>query len=441
MKLARWKVVGLAGALALGYAVSSANAAQVKVDDNAWADFGLDMKVSYKHLDKRNHGVYEGGWSQNVFDVDQARIHFMGQVLPFFQFYAELDAKGSEDEFGSSTKLHEAGINLAFCREAQVLVGKIRKPFTRAQLTHDYTYLTPQGYWLDPQEGLGAIKLALDSIDAGLMIHGDLANGMFRYRVGVFNEDRGIDNRLWLGFHSFKWGYSNSFGKMNDKKNFEWDARIEFTPTMFGFKPESAATITSKVGDTYLGSKDVLTIGLGYHTETHTPKFSDTVGKLKRKGWTIDAMVEKKYGNLIPNLQIGYISLSDSHYYTKYQWNDNFKEWMISGIKKGDSNIWYITGQLLYDQYVGLGKPAIAFRYEKITGDGQWTNGQTRKKDLTAETFGVAFNYYIKGQAARISFGFDQTKYKDALKYALKSSYRKDEDSITDWHLDFQLQF
>jgi hypothetical protein len=92
-----------------------------------------------------------------------------------------------------------------------------------------------------------------------------------------------------------------------------------------------------------------------------------------------------------------------------------------------------------------LGKPAIAFRYEKITADGQWRSpdNATLKKDLTTETFGLAFNYYIKGQAARISLGFDQTKYKDALKYFLKtpSGGVKKEDSITDWYLYLQSQF
>jgi hypothetical protein len=96
-----------------------------------------------------------------------------------------------------------------------------------------------------------------------------------------------------------------------------------------------------------------------------------------------------------------------------------------------------------------LGKPAIAFRYEKIKGDGQYyyydvnTDTEIIKKDLTTETFGLAFNYYIKGQAARISLGFDQTKYKDALKYLLKtpSGGVKREDSITDWYLYLQSQF
>jgi hypothetical protein len=152
-------------------------------------------------------------------------------------------------------------------------------------------------------------------------------------------------------------------------------------------------------------------------------------------------MFEKKFGNVVPNLQIGYISLDKTHYYNRYQWTGT--AWGNPVVKKGDSDIWYVTGQLLFDQVAWLGKPALAFRYEKITGDGQWTNGTILKKDLTAETFGLAFNYYIKGQAARISLGFDQTKYKDALKYFLKqgSSSTKYEDSITDWYLYLQSKF
>jgi len=478
MKVARWKVVGLAGALALGY-VASADAAQIKVSDETWANFGLNMKIWYKNLDKRSNSTSDGGWTQNEFSIGNAKIYFTGQVNPAFQFYAEFDANAA----AGNTILGEAGINLAFAKEFQVLAGLIRKPFTRAQLSSSYAFLTPQGYWRDPQSVLGPIRGALAGVggekDGGLMIHGDLAGGMFRYRVGVYNENRDAGGKLWIGSynstHTFGWfgvgtqrvyyedsnnyvdiKYMQTPGtKANNLKNFEWNARIEFTPTMLGFKPESAATTTAKIGDTYLGSKDVLTIGLGYHAETHTPKatvvasgkedggnFTETynLGDLKRKGWTIDAMFEKKFGNVVPNLQIGYISLDKTHFYYDYK-KDAFK--------KGDSDIWYVTGQLLFDQVVGLGKPAIAFRYEKIKGDGQYyyydvnTDTEILKKDLTTETFGLAFNYYIKGQAARISLGFDQTKYKDALKYFLKtpSGGVKKEDSITDWYLYFQSQF
>jgi len=441
MKVARWKVVGLAGALALGYA-TDAFSAQIKVDDKTWANFGLNMKIWYHNLDKRSNATDRDGWTQNRFSVGQTKIYFTGQVTPVFQFYSELDTRSTaeRDNPGYAT-LGEAGINLAFAKEFQVLAGRIRKPFTRAQLSSGYALLTPQGYWLDPQSQLGAIRAALGSTDQGLMVHGDLAGGMFRYRVGVYNEDRSPGSKFWNGAGSSGWVASGSYGKVNDKKNFEWNARIEFTPTILGFKPESAATITGKIADTYLGGRDVFTIGLGYHTETHTPKYSSSVGDLKRKGWTVDAMFEKKFGNVVPNLQIGYISLDNTHYYNRYQLIGS--TWTSPVVKKGDADIWYVTGQLLFDQVAWLGKPAIAFRYEKITGDGQWTNGPILKKDLTTDTFGLAFNYYIKGQAARISLGFDQTKYKDALKNFLKtpSGGVKREDSITDWYLYLQSQF
>ncbi len=54
MKVARWKVLGLAGVLALGY-VATAEAAQIKVSDETWADFGLNMKIWYNNYDKRSN--------------------------------------------------------------------------------------------------------------------------------------------------------------------------------------------------------------------------------------------------------------------------------------------------------------------------------------------------------------------------------------------------
>ena len=447
MKLARWKVVGLAGALALGYA-SDAFSAQIKVDDKTWANFGLNMKVFYKNLDRRSNSTTGDGWKRNLFEVDQTKIYFSGQVTPLFQFYSELDTRSTAEARDPRVAvLAEAGVNLAFAKEFQVAVGRLRKPFARAHLVSGYAQLTPQRFWLDPQDELKAITAALSRTDQGLMIKGDLADGCFRYRVGVYNEDRRTTNKFWNN----GWGnVTRTPGtKANDLKNFEWNARIEFTPTMLGFKPESAATITSKINDTYLGRRDVLTIGLGYHTEKHTPKArvvasgeilgiptsrTHELGDLKRRGWTVDAMFEKKYGNVVPNLQIGYISFDNTHYYADY---------LNAKFKKGDSDIWYVTGQLLFDQVAWLGKPAIAFRYEKIEGDGQYRYRGDTKKDLTAETFGLAFNYYIKGQDARISVGFDRTKYKDALKYFLKtpSGGVKREDSITDWYIYFQSRF
>lgn len=102
-------------------------------------------------------------------------------------------------------------------------------------------------------------------------------------------------------------------------------------------------------------------------------------------------------------MQIGYVDLSDTH---------------RVGVKSKDSSAWYAQGQLLYDQMVGFGKPAIAVRYDSTTNDDKFTT-----KDAKLNRWGVAFNYYIKGQNARVSLGFDNVKYKDGLQGCSKSSW------------------
>jgi hypothetical protein len=232
-----------------------------------------------------------------------------------------------------------------------------------------------------------------------------------------------------------------------------WNARVEFQPLMLGFKPESAATPYAKVKDTYLGKKDVLTIGLGYFSAKERksywnekwndnwkdlkdwiekrnitiPSYSD---KLKRKdrdvdGWTVDFMFEKKFGDIVPNLQAGYVSLSDTH---------------LNPItyKSEDSDGWYVQGQLLYDQVVGFGKPAIAVRFNTSTHENAY-NINNRAKDAKLDRWGVALNYYIKEQDAKVVLGFDYLKYRDGAKDYLKNI--RFEDSLTDWYLLMQVKF
>ena len=389
MKVGRWKVLGLAGALALGYVVSG-EAAQIKVDDKTWANFGLNMKIWYKNKDKTKS---TDDWRKNEFSVGNAKIYFTGQVAPLFQFYGEFDQEKAKDQ---KDVVGEAGINLAFAKEFQVLAGKIRKSFTRANISSGYALLIPTGYFFNPQGASGKVTdiFTYDgNADVGLMVHGDLGGGVFTYRAGLFNVDE----------------------RVKQYKDFEFNARVEFQPLMLGFKPESAATITAKVADTYLGKKDVFTIGLGFMSKKKNIEGVDKTVD----GWTVDALFEKKFGNVVPNLQVGYVGIKNTH---------------KVGSTYEDSKAWYVQGQLLYDQVVGLGKPAIAVRFDSTEND-KFFDG----KDAKLNRIGVAFNYYLKGQAARISLGFDNAKYKDGSKDQLEANgYRR---SITDWYLYLQSQF
>ncbi|MCS7150254.1 MAG: hypothetical protein RMI93_05905 [Caldimicrobium sp.] len=465
MKVGRWKVLGLGSALAIGF-VSVADAAQIRVTNDTFADVGLNMKIWYRSLDKRSNSTSDGGWSRNVFTVGQGtvgqgKIYFSGQITKLFKFYGEFDQE--RDEGLGSGKIGEAAIGLQPMKEFNIMAGLIRKPFSRYHLVSGYALLMPLDNFLDPHNSTRIRAHLTSKADGGLMIHGDLGGGVLTYRLGIFNEDRDNANKVFAGFLDGTtrrgWVDATSYsGKLNDKKNFEWAGRIEFQPLMLGFKPESAATITSKIADTRLGARDIFVIGLGYNKETHTPKLSGAPSgatgisvsniankTLSRTGWTIDMLIEKKFGNVIPNLQAAYISLDDSHFYYKYVHNGTH---FIGTPKKGDTKAWYVQGQLLFDQVVGIGKPALAFRYEKVNADGEYVYNATRlrKKDLESSTFGLALNYYIRGQAARVSFGFDTTKYNGAASAYLKHSGPttvpiKSEDRITDWYLYLQSMF
>ena len=135
-------------------------------------------------------------------------------------------------------------------------------------------------------------------------------------------------------------------------------------------------------------------------------------------------MFEKRYGTVIPNVQFGYVYLDDSHVYL------SGNTW-----KLGDTYMWYIQGQLLSDTVVGIGKPAISARYEYKEVDGTYNS----QRDLSAYTYSVALNYYIKGKAAQVSAGLDYTRYDDAAEAILDQN--DFDESITDLYLFVQTKF
>ncbi|MFN3407133.1 MAG: hypothetical protein ACK40E_05315, partial [Caldimicrobium sp.] len=146
MKVGRWKVLALAGVLSLGY-VATTEAAQIKVSDETWANFGVYMKIWYKNLAKRSNSTSSGGWSQNEFSVGPVLLDVVGQITKQFQFYTSTRFMPDANK----TNTIEAGVNLPFAKEFQVLAGLVRKPFTRYSIVSGFAQVVPTDYFLDPQ--------------------------------------------------------------------------------------------------------------------------------------------------------------------------------------------------------------------------------------------------------------------------------------------------
>jgi len=447
MKVSKWKVLSIAGALVLGYVVSS-DAAQIKVSDETFADLGYWMKVRYVNFDERAKDKQYGiDYNTNVFDVVDARFNIEGQINKIVQFYGEVVtagayASGVYDALASlglstgrdtTAKLSEGGINLVFLPELQLRLGKIRIPFTRDQQEAHYSYII-QSDWIYDPHGIfsywrnGLLRL----FDGGAVLHGEIAKGMLRYDLGIFNE-------------------ASSDEPLNDVA---YAARIEFTPTMLGFNPETKTTGRGWLHDTRLGKKgDVLTVGLSYFSQDVVPASQigstgiytgkvvggallpaappyppniiqtlDTLKELDVDGWNVDIFLEKKLGPAVINLEGAYTYFDDSHLVNKG-----------GGVyKKEDSYYWYIQGQILYDCVVGIGKPALYAKYEYIEADGA-------HDDLEMTRWAVGVNYYIVGNAARLTIGLDNVNYDDLASDYLKANHL--EDNITDVYVQAQIMF
>jgi hypothetical protein len=401
----------LAMAALMGVATLPAHAWRVNIDKDTFADITFATQVFGRNEGKRTTAATDHNATN--FSIGLANITASGQVnkLVYFNINAESPA------FRQGFVVRDAFIGMRFANEFRVQAGAMRVPFSRIALTSSYNYLIPTqahrdvftGLSITPTDALGVLNDS--SRDAGVVVWGNVAGGMLKYYLGV--SDGRYDRRG--GF----------FGANRTKDSLAYTIRLQFTPTMLGFKGETGYTLA----DTYLGRQNVLTLGVGYRVVG-----AETTGRPHNyskdaKMFTADLLYEQKFGNLIPNLQVGYIDARDVAYRYDHP-----------NVHYGKATQIYAQAQLLYDQMVGFGKPALAIRFEQNenkdlrrfnTDNGQTTAtaGEPRNTRL-----GVFVNYYIKGQDAKIAFGVDTANRNRASK-------GNDGKNFTDYTLYLQTRF
>ncbi|MCS7171484.1 MAG: hypothetical protein NZ851_04115, partial [Aquificaceae bacterium] len=198
-------------------------------------------------------------------------------------------------------------------------------------------------------------------------------------------------------------------GKKDKDEALALAMRIQFTPTMLGYKGETGYSLS----DTYLGRQNVLTFAVGYNTQKDKRPFDRTAGTGQNtwKMLTMDVQWEQKFGNLIPSVQVGMNDLKDH--------NGN----------KDDARAMWAQGQLLIDQAMGLGKPALAVGY--YMSEQKPADGSAKPK---VNRLALYFNYYIKGHAAKIQAGMDSVQRN-------KKDKEPNGKNFTDYTLALQTQF
>lgn len=420
----------LAMAALMGVATLPAHAWRVNIDKDTFADIGFATQVFGRSEGKRTTTITGTNISTDRnatnFSVPLTSITASGHVNKLVYFNINAESAGFRDRF----LVRDAFIGMKFADEFRVQAGAMRVPFSRIALTSSYVLLIPtvgradefRGLPINPTSVLGQGNDG--SRDTGIVVWGNVADGLLKYYFGV--SDGRFDRRD---------NNTNLFGN-NTKDNLAYTIRLQITPTMLGFKPETGYSLS----DTYLGRQNVHNVGIGYRVvKAETTGLTRNYSK-DAKMLTVDVIYEQKFGDLIPNFQVGYIDAKDVPY--------AFGGGVVS---YGKATQIYAQGQLLYDQMVGFGKPALAIRFEQ-NKNKDLRNFNTNNGQITAiagepknTRVGVFANYYIKGQDAKISFGVDSvnrnTDSKNADPNASTGATARVGRSFTDFTLYLQTRF
>jgi hypothetical protein len=399
----------LAMAALMGVATLPAHAWRVNIDRETFADITFSTQVFGRNEGKRTDASTDHNATN--FSIGLANITASGQVNKLVYFSINAESPGFRQGF----IVRDAFIGMRFADEFRVQAGAMRVPFSRIALTSSYNFLIPtqahsdvfRGLSINPTHAQGLLNDG--SRDAGIVVWGNVAGGMLKYYLGV--SDGRFDRRGTF----FSYNYMDEDVPLRietddfTKDSLAYTIRLQFTPTMLGFKPETGYTLS----DTYLGRQNVHNVGIGYRVvkaeTTDLPRNYSRDAKM----FTVDMIYEQKFGDLVPNLQVGYIDAKDVPYRFEAVDTDNDGEVDNIRVLYGKATQIYAQAQLLYDQVVGFGKPALAIRFEQnknkdrfrfnaITGTTTPIPGEPKNTRL-----GVFAHYYIKGQDAKISFGVD----------------------------------
>jgi len=437
----------------------SADAILLKANDNEFANVGLKLSIWAQN----NGKVTTNDQNSNNISVENARLYFSGQINPIVQFGANIDfadnntlaPDGSARAHGGmpSTLIKDAFINFKFMPQAQVMAGLFLDPWSRVGLGDLYSFIVPLENY---NPGISEINVDGKKLLGGTLVNQPFINPLVPFTFGsdVGNSFRDLGIALWgdigkdamikyylmagNGKYDYETPAPGSTNGLNGNNNLKYGFRIEFTPTMLGYK----GTPGYVDEDTFLGKQNTLTFAFAYQQQkiecgtnaitgatNYCPAgLSSANSSTTAKAYTFDVLWEQKFGDFVPNFQAAWLDQKDLGYATAG-----------SSVAQPEAQGYYLQTQLLYDRYVGIGKPALVLRYENDENKNYYTyNGNfvTGKVSMTD----IFFNYYIDGENANISLGAQIVSPNSDLKNATKNGNNQLK-SFTDWTLALRTVF
>ncbi|MGC8677158.1 MAG: porin [Hydrogenobaculum sp.] len=400
----------------------NANAILLKASNDEFAQVGLKIEI----WAQQDGATYTNDHNSTNFSVAQTRLYFAGQINPIVQFGADLDfADNNTLKADGTARTHQgvpytmvrdAFINLHFNKSTNIMAGLFLNPWSRYELEYTWSFYIPTENFipeigiinnditnkLNPSQNkkpfitpLASFNIGGDSQflsalrDMGVVYWGSIGkNAMLKYYAFIGN-----------GKYDYQDGY-------NGNSNLKYGFRLEFTPTMLGYKGEPSYVDQ----DTYLGKRNTLTFGFGYqqqkidcsgawlNSNNQSSICANQTSSTTAKAYTFDVLWEQKFGNFVPNFQAAWLDQKDLGYAKA---GNTIAQPEVKG--------YYLQTQLLYDKYIGIGKPAIAFRYEQDEDKNYYLNSNNIGfTDAKIGLFSAAVDYYISGLNANV--GLEATR-------------------------------
>jgi len=335
--------------------------------------FGLTSRDMGSGPDSKD-GTYEFNFRRN-------RFGFIGQFNKILGFYYQ--AEYIEDQVVTPLNIDNPGtanhdlyaldaqIRLTFYDWLQFRFGKFKHNLIRENLEGCFTPLT-----MDRSIFYGTPFKS--SRDVGAAVWGNIISGLLQYRADAMEGKK-------------------SDGTPAPASNFRYTGRLHLSlfdkETSYGYK------------GTYLGKKQVLTVGGGYQYESEVvyDNVPEKEGVKDYKGYSFDLFYEQP-------TPAGTITRSSA--YMKLDFNDAYTGPKpdagvvgISSTKKG----YYVKAGYLIPVRLGPGQLQIFGRYDSFQF------AKLKLEDLSMNQkvvwLSAGFNYYIYGQALKITGEYSSLDY------------------------------
>jgi hypothetical protein len=340
--------------LAAALAASGAHAgATIPFGEDKSVSVGFGMRGSYSYIE---HGAPDGSHG-NDFNLDSARL-FLGASL-------NKNIKGmfNTEWDGDRIRVLDAAAQFAISPELNVWAGRLLSPSDRANMAGPY-YSLGGGYWAGVASRYGYNGGIFRGRDDGVVVWGNAAGGKLGYSFGAFEGHT-------FGIGSLTDDQAKAAGiRASDKLMYAGRLQYDFWDAEPGYYGTG----------TYLGSKDILAIGLAGRQQKEGVLTVGGIGDYK--SWNADFLLEKRLGTA------GAVSVEAAWY--DYDTGDV--------ILSEQGKAWSAGGGYIFPIARGSLQPYV--RYQKFDAD---TGIDTRQED-------VGVNWIIDGYNAQLGAVYSRTK-------------------------------